>query len=62
MDTELDDGKMLLPLLLNAVMSLVGFIVTMRVLPASFDLFLKAGLSGRDMSKRTPRGKQPVQV
>ncbi|XP_038065851.1 UDP-N-acetylglucosamine--dolichyl-phosphate N-acetylglucosaminephosphotransferase-like [Patiria miniata] len=56
------DWKMYFPVVLNALMSVVGFVVTLRLLPMSFDLFLKAGLSGRDMSKKAPPGGKPVQV
>ena len=61
MDAEFD-WKLYFPVLLNALMSVLGFFVTLRLLPMSFDLFLKAGLSGRDMSKKTPPGGKPMEV
>ncbi|XP_071806356.1 UDP-N-acetylglucosamine--dolichyl-phosphate N-acetylglucosaminephosphotransferase-like [Asterias amurensis] len=62
METLAVDWKMFFPLILNTVMSLIGFVVTLRLLPMSFELFLKAGLSGRDMSKKTPPSGQKVLV
>lgn len=62
METLAVDWNMFFPLILNTVMSLIGFVVTLRLLPMSFELFLKAGLSGRDMSKKTPPSGQKVLV
>ncbi|XP_071842308.1 UDP-N-acetylglucosamine--dolichyl-phosphate N-acetylglucosaminephosphotransferase-like isoform X1 [Apostichopus japonicus] len=50
------------PLIINAALSLAGFILAMVVLPRFYPLFIKAGLFGKDMSKRVPPGKEPVKV
>lgn len=50
------------PVTINFVMSVCGFVITVRLLPAFYELFLKAGLSGKDMSKKIPKGGKPVLV
>lgn len=45
-------------LLLNSALSVVCFFVTLKVIPSFMDLFVKANLYGRDMSK-TSQAKVP---
>jgi len=40
------------PLCINAAYSLLSFILTLRLIPGSKDLFMKAGLKGKDMNKK----------
>lgn len=52
-DTSVEIWKMWLPIVLNAVMSIVAYIVTIRLIPKLREMFIKANLFGIDMSKRT---------
>lgn len=52
-DTSVKIWKMWLPIVLNAVMSIVAYIVTIRLIPKLREMFIKANLFGIDMSKRT---------
>ncbi|XP_033096759.1 UDP-N-acetylglucosamine--dolichyl-phosphate N-acetylglucosaminephosphotransferase-like [Anneissia japonica] len=51
------------PLLINVALSVVGFFVTVRIIPLFGELFIQAGLSGRDLNKPTPsKGKEAKKV
>lgn len=50
------------PLVVNAIFSVVAFLLSLNVLPRFYPLFIKAGLCGKDMSKRVLPGKEPVKV
>ena len=50
------------PLTINFIMSVAGFIFAVRLLPKCFDLFIHAGLSGKDMSKKVLPGRKPPMV
>lgn len=50
------------PLVVNAIFSVIAFFLSLNVLPRFYPLFIKAGLCGKDMSKRVPPGKEPVKV
>ena len=40
------------PLVLNVSLSLAGFFLTLKIIPAMRDMFITAGLKGRDMGKK----------
>jgi UDP-N-acetylglucosamine--dolichyl-phosphate N-acetylglucosaminephosphotransferase len=40
------------PVFVNSVMSVVAYIVTLRIIPRFKDMFVKANLYGIDMSKK----------
>ncbi|XP_072049660.1 UDP-N-acetylglucosamine--dolichyl-phosphate N-acetylglucosaminephosphotransferase-like [Amphiura filiformis] len=50
------------PLTINLIMSVTGFVITVQMLPKFYDLFIHAGLSGKDMSKKVLPGRKPVIV
>lgn len=56
-DQIVDDAetnwKILFPIIVNVIMSIVTYIVTVRIIPKLKDMFIKANLFGIDMSKRT---------
>lgn len=57
-DDELDaepetPWKMLLPMIINALMSIGVYLTTVRLIPKLRDKFIKANLFGIDMSKTT---------
>ncbi|KAF5305906.1 hypothetical protein FQR65_LT07517 [Abscondita terminalis] len=41
------------PLVINALMSMVAYVITVRLIPKLREMFIKANLFGIDMSKRT---------
>lgn len=45
--------KMLFPIIINLIMSVFAYVVTLRLIPKLRDMFIKANLFGIDMSKRT---------
>lgn len=45
--------KMFFPLIIGAFMSIIAFVVTLRIIPRLKDMFIKANLFGIDMSKST---------
>lgn len=45
--------KICFPIVINALMSIVAFSITIRLIPKLKDMFIKANLFGIDMSKRT---------
>lgn len=54
MDSYLNNSaKMWFPLLINFIMSIFAYFVTVRIIPGLKDKFIKANLFGIDMSKRT---------
>ena len=40
------------PILTNVAYSVMSFLLTLQLIPGSKELFMKAGLKGKDMSKR----------
>lgn len=42
---------MMYPLIINVVLSFGGFLLTMRIIPGMREMFINAGLKGRDMGK-----------
>ncbi|XP_072166524.1 UDP-N-acetylglucosamine--dolichyl-phosphate N-acetylglucosaminephosphotransferase-like [Diadema setosum] len=50
------------PIYVNAAMSVCAFVLTLRLIPRFCDLFIGAGMFGKDMSKRVPKGKEPAKV
>ncbi|XP_071510262.1 UDP-N-acetylglucosamine--dolichyl-phosphate N-acetylglucosaminephosphotransferase-like [Diadema antillarum] len=50
------------PVYVNAAMSVCAFVLTLRLIPRFYDLFIGAGMFGKDMSKRVPKGKEPAKV
>lgn len=44
--------EMCFPIVVNALMSIVAFSITIRLIPKLKDMFIKANLFGIDMSKR----------
>ncbi|XP_063959592.1 UDP-N-acetylglucosamine--dolichyl-phosphate N-acetylglucosaminephosphotransferase-like [Lytechinus pictus] len=50
------------PLYINAAMSVCAFILTVRLIPRFYDLFIAADMYGKDMSKKVPKGQQPKKV
>lgn len=54
--TETDTNsswKILFPIVINVIMSVIAYIITVRIIPKLKDMFIKANLFGIDMSKRT---------
>lgn len=47
------DHKMLFPIAINLIMSVITYVITVRLIPKLKDMFIKANLFGIDMSKRT---------
>lgn len=45
--------KILFPIVINIIMSVITYIITVRIIPKLKDMFIKANLFGIDMSKRT---------
>lgn len=45
--------KIWFPIVINALMSIVAFSITVRLIPKVKEMFIKANLFGIDMSKRT---------
>ncbi|KAF5304548.1 hypothetical protein FQA39_LY09599 [Lamprigera yunnana] len=45
--------KMIFPIVINAFMSVIAYVVTVKLIPKLKDMFIKANLFGIDMSKRT---------
>lgn len=45
--------KVWFPIIVNGLMSIVAFYITVRLIPKVKDMFIKANLFGIDMSKRT---------
>ncbi|XP_071958202.1 UDP-N-acetylglucosamine--dolichyl-phosphate N-acetylglucosaminephosphotransferase-like isoform X2 [Antedon mediterranea] len=51
------------PLVINIILSIIGFFVTVRIIPLFGGLFIQAGLSGKDLNKPLPaKGKEAKQV
>ena len=50
--SNMDPEKLPSTIVVNAALSVVGFGVTVRLIPGLKDMFLKANLSGVDMSKK----------
>lgn len=49
----LDCFKMIeCPLVLNMLLSVAGFFMTLRIIPAMKEMFIVAGLKGKDMGKK----------
>jgi hypothetical protein len=45
--------KMLIfPLALNLLFSVAGFLLTLKIIPAMREMFITAGLKGRDLGKK----------
>ncbi|XP_066913004.1 UDP-N-acetylglucosamine--dolichyl-phosphate N-acetylglucosaminephosphotransferase-like isoform X1 [Clytia hemisphaerica] len=44
--------KLLFPIAINALYSLFSFFLALRLIPGAKDLFLKAGLKGKDLNKK----------
>ena len=40
------------PLFINLIYSVMSFLLTLKMIPGAKELFFKAGLKGKDMSKR----------
>lgn len=40
------------PIFINAIMSILAYFLTLRVIPRLKDMFIKANLFGTDMNKR----------
>ncbi|KAF2905694.1 hypothetical protein ILUMI_00478 [Ignelater luminosus] len=45
--------KMWFPIVINAIMSIIAYVITVKLIPKLKDMFIKANLFGIDMSKRT---------
>ena len=43
---------MVYPLIINLALSIGGFLLTMKIIPAMREMFIAAGLKGRDMGKK----------
>lgn len=54
-DADISDRlwKILFPLVINAIMSIFSYVVTVRLIPTLKEMFIKANLFGIDMSKTT---------
>ena len=48
----MDPEKLPSTIVVNAALLVVGFCITVRLIPGLKDMFLKANLSGIDMSKK----------
>ena len=44
--------RMVYPLVVNLLMSVAAFFVTVKMIPRMMPLFVKAGLAGKDMNKK----------
>ena len=44
--------RMVYPLIVNLLMSVVAFFLTIKIIPRMKPLFVKAGLAGKDMNKK----------
>lgn len=54
MDSYLNNSaKMWFPLIINFIMSIFAYFVTVKIIPGIKDKFIKANLFGIDMSKTT---------
>jgi type II secretory pathway component PulF len=40
------------PLVLNVLFSVAGFLLTLKIIPAMREMFITAGLKGRDLGKK----------
>ena len=40
------------PLVLNVLLSVAGFFLTLKIIPVMSEMFKNAGLKGRDMGKK----------
>lgn len=45
--------KMWFPIVVNAIMSIIAYVITVKLIPKLREMFIKANLFGIDMSKRT---------
>lgn len=48
-----NSAKMWFPLIINFIMSIFAYFITVRIIPGLKDKFIKANLFGIDMSKTT---------
>ena len=42
---------MVYPLVINVTLSVLGFLLTMKIIPAMREMFINAGLKGKDIGK-----------
>lgn len=50
---DVEPWPLYFPIIVNAIMSLGAYVITVKVIPKIRDMFIKANLFGIDMSKRT---------
>lgn len=53
MGTEDEAWKLLVPICINAAMSVIAYLLTSRLIPRLKSMFIKANLYGIDMNKNT---------
>ena len=44
--------QLVFPIAINALYSICSFFLALRLIPGAKDLFLKAGLKGKDLNKK----------